>query len=207
MYSRLEYRVHKALRGNGATDRLSWGMAGVWCGLCLLHLLGARSLSLGVPSASSLLLALLRALWSMAVEDHPDSRFFPIVRSTKKECGLRPTDFSGCSSSVVWPGVSSGAGSAAGREKGRWSWGQKCNCFLSCFPPSWLDGSHKILRDVKDLWIVKKRGRRKGGRARGMEGAWEAPGRPIAEGLVASSRNLDETVLSQMTPPCPRYTV
>ena len=53
----------------------------------------------------------------------------------------------------------------------------------------------------------KKRGRRKGGRARGMEGAWEAPGRPIAEGLVASSRNLDETVLSQMTPPCPRYTV
>ena len=39
-----------------------------------------------------------------------------------------------------------------------------------------------------------------------MEGAWEAPGRPIAEGVVASSRNLDETVLSQMTPPCPRYT-
>ena len=40
----------------------------------------------------------------------------------------------------------------------------------------------------------KKGGKRKGGRARGMEGAWEAPGRPIAEGVVASSRNLDETV-------------
>lgn len=51
----------------------------------------------------------------------------------------------------------------------------------------------------------KKGGRRKGRRARGMEGTWEAPGRPTAEGVVASSRNLDETVLSQMTLPWPKY--